>query len=212
MYSFGVNICTLTTNSFRFASLPKPENGIAAKPGKEPGRRKALALLTCQRSPKKALKFNTGEKPVNVGVAVHYDGSVFVRFMSKTWNGRQAVKLYNALANRSDNRKIVEDNDPAGYQAICAQVAKRRLGFDVLRLPPRSPELQPLDFSLWSMVERRFVESNARILGTESRAKYLTRLRRTIERIPLNSIRNSIDSMDRRVKTLHSVKGDVFDD
>ena len=92
------------------------------------------------------------------------------------------------------------------------QVFKQRLGFDVLRLPPRSPELMPLDFSLWNTVEEKFRVSNSRVVGVESRKKYLDRLRRTIERIPLSCIQNSIDSMARRISLLHEVEGDVFVD
>ena len=162
--------------------------------------------------PRKSLKFNTGEPPVTVSLAVHYDGTIFVRFLSSRWNSRQACLMYASLARRTAHRRICEDNDPSGFQSRAAHVVKRELGFEVLRLPPRTPELMPLDFSLWAYIERRMRVANLKIVGRETRVSYLYRLRKVIQRTPVQVIQASIDAVYDRVRTLKSVNGDIFVD
>ena len=75
----------------------------------------------------------------------------------------------------------MEDNDPAGYKSRKAVRAKDDIGIAPLSLPPRSPDLNPLDYCVWAEINRRMrkQESSWSASKTESRAQYVCRLRRT---------------------------------
>ena len=171
-------------------------------------------------SPKKSMKFNTGFKPVNITCGVHHFGRVFFCCNAIKWNSQAASRMYRKLsAFAGKNRiplNIIEDNDPSGYESGLVRRTKRELNYTVLKLPKRTPELMPLDYSIWSHIDRKMAESNERMLlrGAESETKfgYLMRLRRCCQRIPARVIANTIDSMKKRVEKLHSVRGDVFRD
>ena len=49
----------------------------------------------------------------------------------------------------------MEDNDPTGYKSSAAQAVKEELGITVMSLPPRSPDLNVLDYALWNAMNRR---------------------------------------------------------
>ena len=74
--------------------------------------------------------------------------------MPKKWNGDAAAALFRgpvlkALKAKSPGKKqftIVEDNDPTGYTSKKAVAAKEDSKIT-------TPDLNPLDFFLWSEVE-----------------------------------------------------------
>ena len=47
---------------------------------------------------------------------------------------------------------IAEDNDPTGYKSSKGKEAKRKVGIKPIEWPRYSPDLMPLDFSLWEDV------------------------------------------------------------
>ena len=47
---------------------------------------------------------------------------------------------------------IAEDNDPTGYKSGLGKAAKRAVGIKTIEWPRYSPDLMPLDFSLWTNV------------------------------------------------------------
>ena len=50
---------------------------------------------------------------------------------------------------------VMEDNDPAGHKSSMAESCKKALGIKVRTMPPRSPDLNVLDYSLWSEISKR---------------------------------------------------------
>ena len=85
--------------------------------------------------------------------------------------------------------QIVEDGDRKGNQSSLGIAAKRRAHIRALTLPPRTPELMPLDARLWKQIEDRM--DAAAPAGTEARAAFLQRLRRTALALPRAVVRKA---------------------
>ena len=118
------------------------------------------------------------------------------------WGGDAAAQLYAqivtpALKARYPGQKrycILEDNDPTGNRSKKGIDAKRSNKLEVLRIPKRSPELNVLDYAIWSEVERRMRSTERKwpIGKEESRVAYGKRLDRTARRLPAAFINKSI--------------------
>ena len=110
--------------------------------------------------------------------------------LPSAWNGEVAEKLYrgpmiDTLRARRDHKRrytILEDNDPVGYKSNKAKVAKLDFKIEPVRFPKYSPDLNPLDFYVWSEIERRMLAS--RVKGVESAKQYKSRLRRVAMSLP----------------------------
>ena len=81
------------------------------------------------------------------------------------------------------------------------------------RSPKRSPELNVMDF-FWREVESRLrlEEQSWQKSRKESRAQFISRLRRTAKAIPSSLINKAIDGLARRTKLLYKAKGGLFDE
>ena len=99
----------------------------------------------------------------HVLAGVSNDRIVVWRYIIGRWNAATACKLYagpilKALQKVAPERHswtLVEDNDPAGFKARAAITLKQSLHINCLSLPPYSPDLMPLDYSLWHEIEKR---------------------------------------------------------
>lgn len=187
--------------------------GIFRKRGKIPG------FFNYRICGNPRMKFGTGSCNIVCSLAVSWDGIEVLKLHIGKWNSRKAVLLYRTLARKVFARKpnyfLVEDNDPAGFSSPAGLQAKRALGIETVKLPPYSPELMPLDFSIFSFISRRIAESNSMALNSglvETKSAYLDRIRRIIMRTPLEFIRNSIKDIPNRIRTLYNCGGDVFFD
>ncbi|CAE8648788.1 unnamed protein product [Polarella glacialis] len=73
------------------------------------------------------------------------------------WNGEVGAAtyrgpIYRALKHYRGEKaeyKVIEDNDPSGYKCKVAVAAKKELGIKAVQFPRYSPDLNPLDYSLW---------------------------------------------------------------
>ena len=86
------------------------------------------------------------------------------------WDGEAAAHMYkvslsNALRNRypgfTRKWRVMEDNDPAGYKSRVALADEVAANIATVEMPPRSPDLNPLDFSVWSEINRKMREQEA---------------------------------------------------
>ena len=66
---------------------------------------------------------------------------------------------------------ILEDNDPTGNLSNAAKRAKAATKIEVLSLPKRSPELNVMDFAVWSEVERRLRAQEKKWPSTKHEAR-----------------------------------------
>lgn len=133
--------------------------------------------------------------------------------LPKRWCGEAAANLYKGpirklLKKRCPEKSkylILEDNDPAGYKSGKAMKAKRDLHIKALAFPKYSPDLNPLDFAIWSEVGRRMQATTPK--RVESIKAYKARLRKTALGLPKSYIRKVLSSMPRRVRQVIKAKG-----
>ena len=138
---------------------------------------------------------------VNVCAAIMNNKVKVWHYLPSRWCGAAAVDLYSGLVikalrkNRGINAsyRLVEDNDPTGHKCKKAVVAKRALSIGPMVYPCYSPDLNPLDYWLWTEVERRMSQHPSRV--NESADAYKKRLRRTAMAIPSNLVRAAVAAM-----------------
>ena len=138
------------------------------------------------------------------------------------WSGSKAAELYTdvvqpALRTRYPRTKhfcILEDNDPTGNRSKKGLQAKADAHIDVLRIPKRSPDLNVMDYAVWSEVERRMraQESKWADTKTETRAAFERRLDRTARALPKEFIDKSIMDLKRRATRLSAAEGGLFEE
>ena len=184
-------------------------------------RKKGQGLDQAHVKPPKHLKHNFG-KSVHVSVAISASRVLTCHIVDGTWNKHAAASMYKNIlwpalqkAHPGKSRFLVlEDNDPTGYKSNLAKATKQELGIDVLELPRRSPDLNPLDYSFWSQVNTRLraQELKFRRSYTEPRCQFIKRLRRTILRTPPQVIRKMVSNMKRRCTLLQAAAGRHFEE
>ena len=134
-------------------------------------------------------------------------------YLPKTWNGTAAANLFKgpvlkALKQNSAGKtrfRIIEDNDPTGYTCKKAVAAKGESRITAVSLPRYSPDLNPLDFFLWSEVERRMAKHDPK--PKETMTQFKARLRRTAMGIPSSLIAKAIANMKKRAQAIFDAKG-----
>jgi transposase len=173
--------------------------------------------------PKKTLQYNTGH--ANILIIAGVGGGKVIMWhnvIGGRWSGQAAADMYsgplhNALAKnyRTMSRfTVLEDNDPTGFKSKKGIKAKTDSKIDILVLPKRSPDLNVLDYSIWKEVNRRLRRQERAWprRKRESRADYVSRLRRTAVRLPRAFLAKSIGDMRRRCQRLLEAKGGFFEE
>ena len=166
----------------------------------------------CTKPGRKKNKFNTGGR-VNVCAGISNGRVVMWEYLPKAWNGEEATKLYRGAIVRTLKKhrgqkrsyKVLEDNDPRGYKSKKAEDAKSELGITPVRFPRYSPDLNPLDFSIWTAVEQRMFQNTPK--RVETVAEYKKRLRLTALRLPAQVVSAAVRSMPTRMKAVVDAKG-----
>ena len=116
--------------------------------------------------------------------------------------------LGKALRRRFGARRrlrVVEDGDRAGYKSARGIAAKAKQRITAWTLPPKSPGLMPLDYSLWREIELRTWRQKGR--GRESKARYAARLRRTALSLPRPLVRRVLAQMRPRLMSIVRSRG-----
>ena len=78
-------------------------------------------------------------------------------------------------------------------------------------MPRYSPDLNPLDYSLWAAIEKRMIERAPKRIETVD--AYKRRLRPTALRLPKRLIEKAVSAMPKRLREVvaaggHCIKGD----
>ena len=143
-------------------------------------------------------KFKPGYgKHVQVAVAISAKKVLTCHVVKGKWSGEAARQMYTdslgpALRRLRPHKRrflVLEDNDPTGYKSGAGISAKEALKIDVLELPRRSPDLNPLDYSFWAEVNQRLRAQEAKYADgfKETRKAFEARLKRTILRVPASA-------------------------
>ena len=183
-------------------------------------RKRSSALAAAHVKPSKALKQNTGARSVMIACAVGSGRVLMWHEVKGAWNGDAAAAMYagplSTSLKKSAPRKrawdVMEDNDPSGYKSRKAVAAKETARIRTISLPPRSPDLNPLDYSIWAEINKRMRLQEQRwpAAKTESRQAFLGRLRRTAKSLPPSYIDKTVGSMAKRCEQVLKARGGHF--
>ena len=116
--------------------------------------------------------------------------------------------LLSAMQRVWGNRRqysIVEDGDRKGNQSRKGLAAKAASGIKAMTLPPRSPSLMPLDYSIWREVEDKMLKKAPQ--GTETKEAYLKRFKECAMTLPKGFVKNAIGRMKRNIQAIVDARG-----
>ena len=144
-------------------------------------------------------------------------------YVEKKWSAKAAAHMYTnvlakALKKAYPKRKspyiVIEDNDPTGYQSKAGIAAKKEANIVADSLPKRSPDLNVLDYSLWSQINRRMRDQEARFPKNKKETidEFKKRLRKTALNLPTSAVKTAVGSMKRRCETISKLKGGLFNE
>ena len=185
-------------------------------PGGVQGRQRGVSAGYAK--PNTTLKENTGQKGVMVTCAIGAGNVLMWHVVPGQWNGRAAAAMYSGplrkcllreFPDRVGNWRVLEDNDPSGYKSRLGNAAKAASSITAMSLPPRSPDLNPLDFSFWADVTRKVREHERAWPKSkrEARAAFLARLRKTAMSMPEEYIEKIIGAIAGRCQKVIGAKG-----
>ena len=140
--------------------------------------------------------------------------------ISDQWTGSKAAEMYTSIIKPALKKRypaktrfvILEDNDQTGNLSKKGIAAKAAAKLDVLSIPKRSPDLNVLDYCIWSTVERlmRKQERNMKDAKKETREQFIRRLDRTAHSLSEDFINNAVGSLQRRCQLLLKARGGLF--
>ena len=169
--------------------------------------------------PNPKMKRKMGGKVGIVAAIVGPKFKVFQFIIPKNkWNAHTANLFFKALRRfawrhypTKKTWKSIEDNDPC-HKTKGNEAAKKSMGIEPIGLPPRSPDISPLDYSVWGEVLRllRTQEENMEE-KKESQKQFVARLQKTIGGLGKGFLRNTMRGMKGRLRKLHKVKGGLFE-
>lgn len=212
----------LDNHHFKVATTSKGRKLLAKRSVRGAYRKKAKSLTSAHVKPDPKLRIQTGPKGILKMGGVG-NGKVLVwETVIGRWSGDQAAAKYTdvvlpALKKQYPSRSsftILEDNDPTGNMSKKGIAAKAACKMRVLSIPKRSPDLNVLDYSIWSAVERRLRAQERKMPSSkaETRAQFETRLNRTARALPKDFIERSIMNLKERAQRLYKAKGGLFDE
>ena len=103
----------------------------------------------------------------------------------------------------------MEDNDPSGFKSNKAKEAKDECSIEAFPMPRYSPDLNPLDFSIWHAIETRMLTNAPK--EVETVAAYKKRLRLTALRLPYDVVSKAVGAIPKRMKAIVDAKGENAD-
>ena len=134
-------------------------------------------------------------------------------YLASPWCGDVAAKLYKGPVIKALRKhrgakavyRILEDNDPTGYKSRAGKAAKKAVGIKPIEFPRYSPDLNPLDFSLWSEIEERMTKGTPG--GPENAEEYKRRLRRTALRSPKTFVQAPVATIKAKAAEVVQAEG-----
>lgn len=185
-------------------------------------RTKKTGLKQSHVRPGRKLKQNTNARSVLVAGGVGNGKVLLWKVIEGTWCADEAVSLYkgavrDCLKTEYPTRRswaVLEDGDPSGYATKLAVKAKEESKIESFRIPPRSPDLNVMDYWFWAELEGRLRRQERKMDGAkrEERDEFIKRMRRTAKSIPADMIERAIGDMAWRVEKLYQAKGKLFEE
>ena len=129
-------------------------------------------------------------------------GKFFANFIREHFN----ITFAKAGPKAHGKRLFVMDNDPSQTSRE-ARLALEDIEGNCHEIPPRSPDLNPIE-NIFHLV-KRFLgqEAISRNITRESFEEFTVRVLRALDSIPIETIDKTISSMDKRIAAILSSKG-----
>ena len=120
---------------------------------------------------------------------------------------RKFPSLFRLTGKTSRCKKtFVMDNDPSQTPGKAMETL-RQLGITLKRIPPGSPDLNPIE-NFFNVVKRKLREdTQKRGITKETWDEFVNRVQSTIFSIPNSYIDKTIESMPKRIKRIICSKG-----
>ena len=111
-----------------------------------------------------------------------------------------------SIADKSPRRLWLQDGDPSQNSAT-ARAAMERANCELLKIPPRSPDLNPIE-NIFKLVSDALREQAIKLRITkETYEEFKLRVISTIKSMPIETINNTIASMPNRLSQIIKKKG-----
>ena len=212
----------LDNHAFKLATTSSGRKLLAKRLVRGVYRKRGKSLRPGHVKPNAKLHLGLGGKGILKAGGVG-DGKVLVwHTVEGSWSGEPAAQFYTSVVRPAleqhygPQRKycVLEDNDPTGNRSAKGRDAKKAARLDVLELPKRSPDLNVMDFAVWSEVERRLRKQEKKwpTNKRESRAEFERRLNRTAKGLPKEFVDKSIGDLQRRCESLYAAEGGLFEE
>ena len=89
--------------------------------------------------------------------------------------------------------------------------AKRDCKIEVFKIPCRSPDLNPLDYSIWAEVNKRMREQERNWKSkTETRDQYMARLKKTAQDLEQELVNDAVGNLVVCCVRLYQAQGGYF--
>ena len=162
--------------------------------------------------PSAANKHRKGCASVHVLAGISNGRIVLWEYYNR-WSGKTAAEMYEGPLLKTLKKQrgekpsylIAEDNDPSGFKSSKGMAAKKRAKIKTIKWPRYSPDLMPLDFSLWDDISNRMQSTAPR--GRESKEAFKVRLRRMALRTSHKTVVAAVEAMRTRAKQIWEAKG-----
>lgn len=161
----------------------------------------------------KGMKVGTGGRVLRLFVAISYGkGVVLVKPYSKL-GGRKFARFVRRYFPRTmeacgaqRRRLFLQDGDPS-QNSSDAKAAFSDIGLEVLRIPPRSPDLNPIE-NVFNIVGRQLQRNALRNnIKAETFPAFQKRVIRTLKTTSIETIDNIIASMSKRLDLIIATGG-----
>lgn len=196
---------------------PLPGNDAAAQRLQQQRRRGALRTRAEGLQPgftrpgSEKHKFNPGGQ-VHILAGICGDRIVLWEEIHGRWNGQQAQDMYTGPIKRVLERLrpgkrswlILEDNDPAGFKSSRGMRGKAASKVKTIDQPAYSPDLNPLDFSLWAAVHKKTLDARPK---AETKHSYKARLRKVALQMPRPFVRKAVQNIKKRAQQIFDAEG-----
>ena len=154
-----------------------------------------------------------GIPSVTISAAVAKDKVIMWHVVPTRWNGAAAATMYEdhlkpALVRSWGERArytIIEDGDRKGNMSHKGKAAKVRAKIDSTMLPPRTPSLMPLDYSIWQTIVNKMMAGAPK--NVETKAHFLKRLENLAKKLPKGYVKTVIGRMRGNVQALIDARG-----
>ena len=154
----------------------------------------------------------SGGRVAKFFVAISYGKGVILCEQYNSFNGRYFKTLIERKFQRmfresqKASRLFIQDGDPSQNCAL-ARAALKRVGAKLLAIPPRSPDLNPIE-NIFNIV-KRILEADAikKNISYETYEQFSARIVETFRKLDHTLIDSTIASMNKRIDAIIGNKG-----